>query len=99
MKIIVVDDDRLVAVSLKTIIEAEEGMEVLAVAGSGEEAVSLYRELRPDILLSDIRMEGMTGLAAGEEILAEFPDAKILYLTTFNDDEYIIKALSMGYEL
>ena len=96
MKIIVVDDDRLVAVSLKTIIEAEEGMEVLAVAGSGEEAVSLYRELRPDILLSDIRMEGMTGLAAGEEILAEFPDAKILYLTTFNDDEYIIKALSMG---
>ena len=74
MKIIVVDDDRLVAVSLKTIIEAEEGMEVLAVAGSGEEAVSLYRELRPDILLSDIRMEGMTGLAAGEEILSEFPD-------------------------
>ena len=96
MKIIVVDDDRLVAVSLKTIIEAEEGMEVLAVAGSGEEAVSLYRELCPDILLSDIRMEGMTGLAAGEEILSEFPDAKILYLTTFNDDEYIIKALSMG---
>lgn len=96
MKIIVVDDDRLVAVSLKTIIEAEEGMEVLAVAGSGEEAVKLYRELRPDILLTDIRMEGMTGLAAGEAILSEFPDAKILYLTTFNDDEYIIKALSMG---
>lgn len=96
MKIIVVDDDRLVAVSLKTIIEAEEGMEVLAVAGSGEEAVKLYRELCPDILLTDIRMEGMTGLAAGEEILSEFPDAKILYLTTFNDDEYIIKALSMG---
>ncbi|MBQ8951639.1 MAG: response regulator transcription factor [Eubacterium sp.] len=96
MKIIVVDDDRLVAVSLKTIIEAEKGMEVLAVAGSGEEAVSLYRELRPDILLTDIRMEGMTGLAAGEAILSEFPDAKILYLTTFNDDEYIIKALSIG---
>jgi len=96
MKIIVVDDDRLVAVSLKTIIEAEEGMEVLAVAGSGEEAVKLYRELHPDILLTDIRMDGMTGLAAGEAILSEFPDAKILYLTTFNDDEYIIKALSMG---
>ena len=96
MKIIVADDDRLVAVSLKTIIESEAGMEVLAVAGSGEEAIKLYRELRPDILLTDIRMEGMTGLAAGEAILAEFPDAKILYLTTFNDDEYIIKALAIG---
>ena len=96
MKIIIVDDDRLVAVSLKTIIEAGGDTEVLATGSSGEEAISLYREKRPDILLMDIRMGGMTGLDAGKMILFEDPSAKILFLTTFNDDEYIRTALSIG---
>ena len=63
---------------------------------SGEEAIDLYNEHKPDIMLMDIRMEGMTGLEAGVEILKDFPDARLLYLTTFSDDEYIIKALGMG---
>ncbi len=96
MQVIVVDDDRLVAMSLKTIIESDSSIQVMATGFSGAEAVELYREHHPDVLLTDIRMEGMTGLEAGEKILAEFPDAKILYLTTFNDDEYIVKALSIG---
>ena len=96
MNIIIVDDDSLVAVSLKTIIEAGGDTRVLATGKSGEEAISLYREHKPDILLMDIRMDGMTGLTAGEKILAEYPSAKILFLTTFNDDEYIRTALAIG---
>ncbi len=96
MRVVIVDDDRLVSVSLKTILEASGGIEVCAVGESGEDAVSLYREYKPDVLLSDIRMNGMTGIASAEEILKDFPDARILFLTTFSDDEYISKALSIG---
>lgn len=96
MKIIVVDDDKIVAVSLKTILDASGRIEVIALGSSGEEAVELYRLHRPDIMLMDIRMNGMTGLEAGEKILRDDPDARILYLTTFADDEYIGKALEIG---
>ena len=96
MNIVVIDDDKLVALSLKTILESSGKISVAAMGASGEEAVSLYREHHPDVMLMDIRMEGMSGIEAGELILAEYPAAKILYLTTFADDEYIIKALNMG---
>jgi len=96
MRIIVTDDDKLVALSLKTILESTRRITVEAMASGGEEAIRLYDEFSPDVMLMDIRMEGMTGLEAGEKILAAHPDAKLLYLTTFNDDEYIVKALSMG---
>lgn len=96
MRIIVVDDDRLVTASLKTILEAAEDMEVVAVGNSGWAAVELCRLHEPDILLMDIRMEGMTGIDAAEVLLGEDPTRKILFLTTFSDDEYIVKALRMG---
>ena len=96
MDIIVIDDDKLVALSLKTILESSGKVNVAAMGSSGKEAIELYRSIRPDVMLMDIRMDGMTGIEAGEEILKEAPDAKLLYLTTFSDDEYIIKALSMG---
>lgn len=96
MKIIIVDDDRLVCMSLKTILQAEKGIEVLATGGSGPEAVRLYEEHRPDILLMDIQMGGGNGLDAGAEILKRHPAARILFLTTFSDDEYILKALKIG---
>lgn len=92
MKIIIVDDDCLVAGALKTILEANPDIEVTATGSDGEEACSLYREYLPDILLMDIRMKGMDGLEASRKILGEFPEAKILLLTTFSDDEYIVKA-------
>jgi DNA-binding NarL/FixJ family response regulator len=95
VKIIIVDDDRLVGISLKTIIEAG-GIEVAAVGVNGLEAVKLYDSLKPDILLMDIRMDTLTGLEAGEQILKAHPDARILYLTTFADDEYIVRALKIG---
>lgn len=96
MNIVVVDDDNLVAISLKTILEASGDIKVAAIGGSGEEAIKLYDEFEPDVLLMDIRMTGMTGIEAGEKILEKHNDAKILYLTTFSDDEYIVKALKIG---
>lgn len=96
MRVMVIDDDRLVTASLKTILEVEGGIEVAAVGSSGQEAVVLYRQFQPDILLMDIRMEGMTGLEAAEIVLKEQPAAKVLLLTTFSDDEYIAKALRIG---
>ena len=96
MRIAVIDDDKLVAVSLKTILESTGKVTVAAMGSSGAEAIEIYKSEKPDVMLMDIRMEGMTGLEAGEKILADAPEAKILYLTTFADDEYIIKALSIG---
>ena len=96
MKIVVVDDDRLVCQSLKTIIESEDNIEVVGLGHNGEEAIALYRQLKPDVLLMDIRMDVMTGLEAAGTILDGDKEAKILFLTTFLDDEYIIKALKLG---
>ncbi len=96
MKILIIDDDALVSASLKTIIVSNEGFEVCAVGGSGEEAISLYRKHSPDIVLMDIRMGGMSGIEAAEKILEEHKNAKVLFLTTFADDEYILKSIKIG---
>ncbi len=96
MNIIIVDDDRLVCVSLKTILEADTEISVIDTGTNGRQAIELYRRHKPDILLMDIRMDTMTGLDAGELLLREYPDARILYLTTFSDDAYIIRALKIG---
>lgn len=96
MRIVIVDDDTLVALSLKTILEADNELIVAGLGSSGEEAVRLYEREKPDVLLMDIRMDKMTGLTAAERILLRDSQAKILFLTTFSDDEYIIKAIQMG---
>ena len=96
MKIVIVDDDNLVSLSLKTILEASGEVQVAEIGKNGKEAISLYQKHLPDVLLMDIRMDTMTGLEAAETILAEYPDARILFLTTFSDDEYIVRALRLG---
>lgn len=96
MKILIIDDDKLVCSSLKIILSADPEIQVAGTGYSGADAVEMYDNLKPDVLLMDIRMENMGGLEAGEVILAKYPDAKILYLTTFLDDDYIIKALRIG---
>ena len=96
MRVVIVDDDRLVAVSLKTILESDAAITVAALGYSGEDAVILDERDQPDILLMDIRMNGISGLEAAERILFSDPEAKILFLTTFLDDAYIIKALRIG---
>ena len=96
MKVVVVDDDQLVAISLKTILESDSQVSVAATGNDGKDAVALYESEHPDVLLLDIQMKEMSGLEAAEQILEKDPAAKILFLTTFSDDEYIIKALNLG---
>ena len=96
MKVLVVDDDKLVCTSLKTILEADGEIHVPETGNNGHMAIDLYRKYSPDMLLMDIRMDKMTGLEAAEKIILEHSCAKILFLTTFLDDEYIAKALKIG---
>lgn len=96
MNILIVDDDQFVSLSLKTILEASGEIQVLGIGNNGKEAVTLYKKYHPQVLLMDIRMDEMTGLEAAELILKEDPDAKILFLTTFLDDEYIVRSLKLG---
>ena len=96
MRIVIADDDMLVSGALRTILEKDQDIEVQGIASNGKEAIELYRKYEPDVLLMDIRMSPMSGLEASEEILKEKPEAKILLLTTFSDDEYIVKALKLG---
>lgn len=96
MNVIIIDDDCLVSGALKTILESDKDITVPAVGNDGHEAVALYRKWLPDVLLMDIRMRKMNGLTAAQTILEEFPAAKILLLTTFSDDEYIVKSLRIG---
>ena len=96
MKIIAVDDDKLVAISLKTILEATGKVEVAALGSNADDAVRLYKEHKPDVALLDIRMGEVTGLDAAKQIIALDPDARVLFLTTFSDDEYIVESLKIG---
>ena len=96
INIIVIDDDPLVTMSIKTILEAGGNIKVTAAGDSGEQAIELYKQHSPNVLLMDIRMGGMTGLEAARDILNFDRNAKILFLTTFSDDDYILKALDIG---
>ena len=96
MNIVLIDDDQLVCMSLKMILEADDNIQVTAIGHDGNDALPLYRQYRPDVVLMDIRMQHRSGTDALSDILAEFPDARVLFLTTFVDDEYITKALQLG---
>ena len=96
MNIVIVDDDKLVCQALTTILEADEDLHVTAIGNDGKDAITLYETYTPDLLLMDIRMAHMTGLEAGTALIEKHKDAKIIYLTTFVDTEYIIQALKIG---
>lgn len=96
MRVIVVDDDAIVVRSLATILGAEPDIEVAGTGTSGEEAVSLFSACEPDVVLMDIQMPGGDGLSAAEKILAANPAARVVFLTTFSDDDYIVRALRLG---
>lgn len=96
MNIIIIDDDVLVTTSLKIILEANTNINIIGVGHDGSDAIELYKKNKPDLVLMDIRMKEMSGLEASERILNYDKQAKILLLTTFNDDEYIINAINLG---
>lgn len=96
MKVLVVDDQRLMREGLATILELEPDMEVVGTATDGRDAYAKVMEWRPDVVLMDIRMSGMDGVEASALILKHFPETKILILTTFDDEELILRALEQG---
>ncbi|KAA8822579.1 response regulator transcription factor [Bifidobacterium vespertilionis] len=99
MRIAIVDDDPIVCQSLQTILTATGAADVLWTANDGDAAVAAYfrdPSSRPDVLLIDIQMPGRDGLDAAREILTRDPGARILFLTTFADREYIAQAVGLG---
>lgn len=96
MRIIIIDDDQLVCTSLKMILEQEDDITVCATGLDGTDALPLFREYKPDILLMDIQMKRVNGTEALKGLLAEYPDANVIFLTTFVDDAYIMDALKYG---
>jgi Response regulator containing a CheY-like receiver domain and an HTH DNA-binding domain len=96
VRIVIVDDDPLVRMGLKAIVGSEPGWEVVAEAGDGRQALAVVAEHRPDIVLMDVRMPNLDGLAATREITAGDSGAKVLVLTTFEVDEYVFEAMRAG---
>jgi DNA-binding NarL/FixJ family response regulator len=94
--ILTADDHPLIRDGLAAVLRAESGLQVVAEAANGEEAIEAYARLRPDIVLMDLRMPVMDGLAATRAILTDDPNARIIVLTTYDGDEDIHRALAAG---
>ncbi|HET6708344.1 response regulator transcription factor [Amycolatopsis sp.] len=95
-RILLCDDQQLVRVGLRMIVESQDDLAVVGEAANGEEAVTLARDLRPDLVLMDVRMPVLDGVAATARICAELPDVRVLVITTFDLDEYAYAALRGG---
>jgi DNA-binding NarL/FixJ family response regulator len=96
MNILCVDDHPLFLEGIATAIGSQDDMRLAAMASSGREAIAQFRKIRPDITLMDLRLPDMSGIAAMAAIRAEFPDARIIILTTFEGDVEIQRALAGG---
>jgi DNA-binding NarL/FixJ family response regulator len=96
LRVLIVDDDDLMRAGLRAVLSSDETVEVVGEAADGREGVALTRRLAPDVVLMDVRMPALDGIAATREIAAAAPPARILMLTTFEDDDYVFGALSAG---
>ncbi len=94
--LVIADDQGMVRAGFRSLLEAEPDLEVVGDAANGEEAVEVVRRLRPDVVLMDIRMPVLDGIAATRRLVDEQPATKVLVLTTFDLDEYVFEALRAG---
>jgi RNA polymerase sigma factor (sigma-70 family) len=96
VRVLLVDDDDLMRAGLRSVLASDDSVEVVGEAADGRAAIEAVPELKPDVVLMDVRMPNLDGIAATREILAVWPDARVLILTTFEEDDYIFGALSAG---
>ena len=96
IRVLLVDDDALMRAGLAAILSSDSTVEVVGEAADGRLAVERVSALRPDVVLMDVRMPDLDGIAATREVVAADPDARVVILTTFEDDDYIFGALTAG---
>ncbi|MEH2026011.1 response regulator transcription factor [Nostoc sp.] len=96
IQILLVDDQHLIRQGLKSMLESNDQMQVIGEAENGQRALEQIAVLQPDIVLMDIRMPVMDGVATTKAIAQQYPDIKVLVLTTFDDDEYVFQAMRLG---
>ena len=95
-RLMIVDDHEVVRMGLRAALEVEPDFTVVAEAGNGAEAIEKARAHRPDIVLMDVRMDGMDGIEACREVRSELPDTRVLMLTSFAEEETVVAALLAG---
>ena len=96
VRVLLVDDDDLMRAGLRAVLSIDETIQVVGEAGDGRAAISRTRELRPDVVLMDVRMPDLDGITATREVLADTPEMRVVILTTFEQDDYIFGALNAG---
>ncbi|MDZ7962958.1 MAG: response regulator transcription factor [Aulosira sp. DedQUE10] len=96
IRILLVDDQFLIRQGIKSLLESNPQMQVIGEAENGQRALEAISELQPDVVLMDIRMPVMDGVAATGAIAQQYPDTKVIVLTTFDDDEYVSQAMRLG---
>ena len=96
IRILVADDHLIIRQGLRLILETQEGFEMVGEAADGAEAVRLCAELHPDVVLMDLRMPGLDGLSAIERLRTEQPGIAVVILTTFNEDDLMMRGLQLG---
>lgn len=96
ISVMLVDDQQLMLDGLRLLLDMEDDIEVVAECQNGADAVAMYGELRPDVVLMDIRMPVMDGVEATRRLCQRWPEARIIVLTTFDDDQYIFEGVRAG---
>lgn len=96
IRVLLVDDQSLIRIGFRLVLEAEPDFEIVGEAGDGADAIAQTATLRPDVVLMDVRMPGMDGIAATEQIVRQHPQVRVLVLTTFDLDEYAFGAIRAG---